>query len=65
MPVSLSFFRFGWIPCDVRFTSAAINDGLSDDSREALKGKRGEDIVDDDVVSQGYEATGNGNDNIS
>ena len=44
---------------------AAINDGLSDDSREALKGKRGEDIVDDDVVSQGYEATGNGNDNIS
>ena len=34
-----------------------INDGLSDDSKEALKGKRGEDIVNADVVEQGYEAT--------
>ena len=30
---------------------------LSDDSKEALKGKRGEDIVNADVASQGYEAT--------
>lgn len=37
--------------------NAAINNGLSDDSKEALKGKRGEDIVNADVASQGYEAT--------
>ena len=40
--------------CDV---NAVINNGLSDDSKEALKGKRGEDIVNADVASQGYEAT--------
>ena len=40
--------------CDV---TAVINNGLSDDSKEALKGKRGEDIVNADVASQGYEAT--------
>ena len=34
-----------------------INNGLSADSKEALKGKRGEDIVNADVASQGYEAT--------
>ena len=37
--------------------NAAINNGLSADSKEALKGKRGEDIVNADVASQGYEAT--------
>jgi hypothetical protein len=40
--------------CDV---NAVINNGLSDDSKEALKGKRGEDIVNADVASQGYETT--------
>ena len=40
--------------CDL---NAEINDGLSDDSKEALKGKRGEDIVNADVESQGYEGT--------
>jgi hypothetical protein len=40
--------------CDV---NAVINNGLSDDSKEALKGKRGEDIVNADVESQGYEGT--------
>lgn len=40
--------------CDV---NAVINNGLSNDSKEALKGKRGEDIVNADVASQGYEAT--------
>ena len=40
--------------CDV---NAIINNGLSDDSKEALKGKRGEDIVNADVESQGYEGT--------
>ena len=40
--------------CDV---NAVINNGLSDDSKEALKGKRGEDIVNADVAGQGYEAT--------
>ena len=40
--------------CDV---NAVVNNGLSDDSKEALKGKRGEDIVNADVASQGYEAT--------
>ena len=40
--------------CDM---CATINNGLSDDSKEALKGKRGEDIVNADVASQGYEAT--------
>jgi hypothetical protein len=40
--------------CDV---NAVINNGLSADSKEALKGKRGEDIVNADVASQGYEAT--------
>jgi hypothetical protein len=37
--------------------NAAINNGLSADSVEALKGKRGEDIVNADVESQGYEGT--------
>ncbi len=40
--------------CDV---NAVINNGLSSDSKEALKGKRGEDIVNADVVNQGYETT--------
>ena len=40
--------------CDME---AVISDGLSRDSKEALKGKRGEDIVNNDVVKQGYEAT--------
>jgi hypothetical protein len=40
--------------CDV---NAVINNGLSANSKEALKGKRGEDIVNADVASQGYEAT--------
>ena len=40
--------------CDM---NAVINNGLSEDSKEALKGKRGEDIVNADVASQGYEAT--------
>lgn len=40
--------------CDM---NAVINNGLSDDSKEALKGKRGEDIVNADVESQGYEGT--------
>lgn len=40
--------------CDV---NAIINDGLSNDSKEALIGKRGEDIVNADVELQGYEAT--------
>lgn len=37
--------------------NAVVNNGLSADSKEALKGKRGEDIVNADVASQGYEAT--------
>ena len=40
--------------CDM---NAVINNGLSADSKEALKGKRGEDIVNADVESQGYEGT--------
>lgn len=40
--------------CDM---NAVISNGLSDDSKEALKGKRGEDIVNADVTGQGYEAT--------
>ncbi len=40
--------------CDL---NAEINNGLSADSVEALKGKRGEDIVNADVESQGYEGT--------
>ena len=40
--------------CDM---CATVNNGLSADSKEALKGKRGEDIVNADVTSQGYEAT--------
>ena len=40
--------------CDM---NAEINNGLSDDSKEALKGKRGEDIVNSDVAGQGYETT--------
>ena len=40
--------------CDM---NAVVNDGLSEDSKNALKGKRGEDIVNEDVVSQGYEKT--------
>jgi hypothetical protein len=40
--------------CDV---NAVINNGLSADSKEALKGRRGEDIVNADVAGQGYEAT--------
>jgi hypothetical protein len=44
----------GLSTCDV---NATINNGLSDSSKEALKGKRGEDIVNADVAGQGYEAT--------
>jgi hypothetical protein len=40
--------------CDM---NAVINNGLSEYSKEALAGKRGEDIVNEDVVQQGYEAT--------
>ena len=40
--------------CDM---NAEINNGLSDDSKAALKGKRGEDIVNADVAGQGYETT--------
>ena len=40
--------------CDL---NAQVNNGLSSDSKQALKGKRGEDIVNADVASQGYEAT--------
>lgn len=40
--------------CDM---CAIINNGLSNESKEALKGKRGEDIVNADVAGQGYEAT--------
>lgn len=40
--------------CDLQ---AEINNGLSEDSKEALKGRRGEDIVNADVAGQGYEAT--------
>jgi MoaA/NifB/PqqE/SkfB family radical SAM enzyme len=40
--------------CDL---SAIVNNGLSEDSKEALKGKRGEDVVNADVMEQGYEAT--------
>ena len=40
--------------CDL---NATISNGLSDDSKEALKGRRGEDIVNADVAGQGYEAT--------
>jgi hypothetical protein len=40
--------------CDM---NAVINNGLSEYSKEALKGKRGEDIVNADVAEQGYEAT--------
>lgn len=40
--------------CDLH---ADINNGLSDVSKEALRGRRGEDIVNDDVAGQGYEAT--------
>lgn len=34
-----------------------VNNGLSADSKEVLKGKRGEDIMNADVTSLGYEAT--------
>ena len=40
--------------CDME---AVINNGLSEDSKQALKDKRGEDIVNADVAAQGYEAT--------
>ena len=43
--------------CSTCDYNAVINNGLSEDSEEALKGKRGEDIVNADVESQGYEAT--------
>ena len=36
---------------------AVINNGLSEDSKQALKDKRGEDIVNADVAAQGYEET--------
>lgn len=36
---------------------AVINNGLSEDSMAALKDKRGEDIVNADVLAQGYETT--------
>ena len=34
-----------------------MSNGLSSDSKEAMKGKCGEDVVNADVASQGYEAT--------
>ncbi len=40
--------------CDL---NAVANNGLSAGSQQALQGKRGEDIVNADVTSQGYEAT--------
>lgn len=40
--------------CDM---CAEVNNGLSSASNKALNGKRGEDIVNADVVNQGYEAT--------
>ena len=40
--------------CDM---NAEINNGLSAGSKEALKGRRGEDIVNADVEAQGYEGT--------
>ncbi len=40
--------------CDM---NAMVNNGLSANSNAALQGKRGEDIVNADVESQGYEAT--------
>ena len=40
--------------CDM---TASVNDGLSATSREALRGRRGEDIVNADVEGQGYEGT--------
>ena len=43
--------------CSTYDMDALINNGLSEDSKEALKGKRGEDIVNADVEGQGYEAT--------
>ena len=67
---SLVYRLTGWIPTDAAHAmmkdldklstcdmNATINNGLSEDSKEALKGKRGEDIVNADVASQGYEAT--------
>jgi len=41
--------------CDLH---AAIQNGLSEASKEMLKTKSGEDIVNDDVKSQGYTITG-------
>ena len=35
--------------CD---TNAVANDGLSDSSKEALKSKTGEEIVDEDIKAQ-------------
>ena len=40
--------------CDV---NAAVSDGLSAGSKEALVGNCGEDIVNRDIASQGYEPT--------
>lgn len=40
--------------CDLH---AVVNNGLSSTSNEMLKNRRGEDIVNADVTSQGYEAT--------
>lgn len=40
--------------CDM---NAVINNGLSDMSKEQLKNKTGEEIVNADVMSQGYEKT--------
>jgi len=34
-----------------------VNNGLSEASMEQLKGKSGEEIVNQDVESQGYEGT--------
>ena len=42
--------------CDL---AAKINNGLSEASKELLKEKTGEDIVNADVESQGYEKTVN------
>ncbi|MCQ2251218.1 MAG: radical SAM protein, partial [Bacteroidales bacterium] len=43
--------------CSTCDENAVINNGLSAESLEQLRGKRGEDIVNADVAGQGYEAT--------
>ena len=43
--------------CSTCDRCAVVSNGLSENSKAALKNKRGEDIVNADVTSQGYEAT--------